>query len=107
MDNVKRNRDRLWNFSGDSLRPTLFYKAFMIVSFIVRNLKLGYVPGPPLNRETRKMKMHGLSMDDLTIYTAGKTQLEKVMKEVTIVMKSIGITLGMDKCAILAIERGK
>ena len=106
MDNVKRNRDRLWNFSGDSLSPTLFCKAFMIVSFIVRNLKLGYVPGPPSNRETRKMKTHGLLMDDLTMYTAGKTQLEKVMK-VTVVMKSIGLTLGMDKCATLAVERGK
>ena len=39
------------------------------------------------------------------IYTAGKTQLEKVMKEVTVVMKSIGLSLGMG--AILAIERGK
>ena len=37
-------------------------------------------------------------MDDLKIYTAGKT-LEKVMKEVTVVMKSAGFTIGMDKCA--------
>ena len=29
------------------------------------------------------------------------------MKEVTVVMKSIGLSLGMDKCAILAVERGK
>ena len=79
----------------------------MIVSFIVRNLKLGYVPGPPSNRETKKMKTHGLLMDDLKIYTSWKTQLEKVMKEVTVVMKSIGLSLGMDKCAILAVERGK
>ena len=28
------------------------------------------------------------------------------MKEVTIMMKSIGLSLGMDKCAILAGERG-
>ena len=94
-------------FQGDSLSPTLFCIAFMIVSFIVRNLKLGYVPGPPSNRETKKMKTHGLLMDDLKIYTSGKTQLEKVMKEVTVVMKSIGLSLGMDKCAILAVERGK
>ena len=79
----------------------------MIVSFIVRNLKLGYVPGPPLNRETKKIKTHGLLIDDLKIYTAGKTQVEKVMKEVTVLMRSIGLSLGMDKCAILAVERGK
>ena len=94
-------------FQGDFLSPTLFCIAFMIVSSIVRNLKLGYVPGPLSNRETKKVKTHGLLMDDLKIYTAGKTQLEKVMKEVTIVMKSIGLSLGMDKCAILAGERGK
>ena len=29
------------------------------------------------------------------------------MKEVTVVMKSIGLSLGMDKCAILAVERKK
>ena len=46
-------------------------------------------------------------MDDLKIYTAEKTQLEKVMKEVTVVMKSIRLSLGMDKCAILAVERGE
>ena len=39
-------------------------------------------------------------MDDLKIYTAKKTQLEKVMKEVTVVMKSIRLSLGMDKCAM-------
>ena len=94
-------------FQGDSLSPTLFCIALMIVSFIVRNLKLGYVPGPPSNRETKKMKTHGLLMDGLKIYTSGKTQLEKVMKEVKVVMKSIGLSLGMDKCAILAVERGK
>ena len=59
-------------FQGDSLSPTLFCIAFMIVSFIVRNLKLGYVPGPPSNRETKKMKTHGLLMDDLKLYTSGK-----------------------------------
>ena len=60
-------------FQGDFLSPTLFCIAFMIVSFIVRNLKLGYVPGPLSNRETKKVKMHGLLMDDLKIYTVGKT----------------------------------
>ena len=53
------------------------------------------------------MKTHELLMDGLKIYTAGKTQLEKVIKEVTVVMKSIELSLGMDKCAILAAERGK
>ena len=52
-------------FQGDSLSPTLVCIAFMTVSFIVRNLKLGYAPGMPSNRETRKMKTHGLLMDDI------------------------------------------
>ena len=94
-------------FRGFLEPHTILHSIYMIVSFIVRNLKLGYVPRPPLNRETKKMKTHGLLMDDLKIYTAGKTQLEKVMKEVTVVMKSIWLSLGMDKCAILAAEREK
>ena len=62
----------------------------MLVSIIARNLKPGYVPRPPSNRETTKMKTHGLLMDDLKIYKAGKTQLEKVIKEVTVVISQMG-----------------
>ena len=40
-------------FHGYSLSPTLVCIAFMIVSFIVRNLKLGHVPGPSSNRESK------------------------------------------------------
>ena len=47
------------------------------------------------------MKTHGLLMDDLKIYTTGKTQLEKAMKEVTVVMKRIGLSLGMNKCELI------
>ena len=70
-------------------------------------MKLGYVPGPPTARDTRKITTHGVLMDDLKIYTTGGKQMEKVINELTDAMKSIGLTLGMDKCATLAIVRGQ
>ena len=67
---------------------------------------LRYILGPPSDRENRKVKTHVLLMDDLKMYTARKTKLEKIMKAVIVLLKSIRLTLGMDKCATLAVERG-
>ena len=37
-------------FQGDSLSPILFGLAFIIISYTIRQMKLGYIPGPPGNR---------------------------------------------------------
>ena len=41
-------------FQGDSLSPTLFGLAFIIVSYTIRQMKLGYIPGPPGNRNSNQ-----------------------------------------------------
>ena len=80
-------------FQGDALSPTLFCIAYFAISYKIRNMKLGYVPGPPTARDTRKMKTHGVMMDDLKIYTTGEKQLEKGINELTDAMKSMGSPL--------------
>ena len=77
-------------FQGASLSPTLFCIAYFAISYKIRNMKLGYVPGLPTARDTRKMKTHGVLMDDLKINTTREKQLEKVINELTDAMRSIG-----------------
>ena len=43
-------------FKGDSLSPTLFGLAFIIISYTIRQMKFGYIPGPPGNRNSNQMK---------------------------------------------------
>ena len=62
-------------FQGDSLSPTLFGLAFIIISYTIRQMKLGYIPGPPGNRNSNQMKTHGLLMDDLKVYSTSHQQL--------------------------------
>ena len=79
-------------FQGDSLSPTLFGLAFIIISYTIRQVKLGYIPGPLGNRNSNQMKTHGLLMDDLKVHSTSHQQLEN---------------LGPDKCSVLTIKAGK
>ena len=68
---------RLWDFSGGFPEPhTILHSVYDCVIYCEKFKTLR------CTRTTRNYK-YGPLMDDLKIYTAGKTQLEKVMKEVT------------------------
>ena len=88
-------------FQGDSLSPTLFGSAFIIISYAIRQMKLGYVPD---NRNSNQMKTHGLLMDDLKVYSTSHQQLEKVIHQAAYVMEKTGLNLGLDKCSVLTIK---
>ena len=94
-------------FQGDSLSPTLFGLAFIIISYTIRQMKLGYIPGPPGDRNSNQMKTHGLLMDDLKVYSTSHQQLEKVIQQTAYVMEKTGLNLGLDKCSVLTIKAGK
>ena len=94
-------------YQGDSLSPTLFGLAFIIISYTIRQMKLGYIPGPPGNRNSNQMKTHGLLMDDLKVYSTSHQQLEKVIQQTAYVMEKTGLNLGLDKCSVLTIKAGK
>ena len=94
-------------FQGDSLSPTLFGLAFMIISYTIRQMKLGYIPGPPGNRNSNQMKTHGLLMDDLKVYSTSYQQPEKVIQQTAHLIEKTGLNLGSDKCPVLTIKAGK
>ena len=68
-------------FQGGSLSLILFCLAFIIISYTIRQIKLGYIPGPPGDRISNQMKTHGLLMDDLNVYSTSQQQLEKVIQQ--------------------------
>ena len=94
-------------FQGDSLSPTLFGLAFMIISYTVRQMKLEYIPGIPDNGNSNQMKTHGLLMDDLKVYSTNHQQLEKAIQQAAYVIEKTGLNLGLDKCSVLTVKAGK
>ena len=94
-------------FQGDSLSPTLFGLAFIIISYTIRQMKLEHIPGSPGNRNSDQMKTHGLLMDDLKVYSTSHQQLEKVIQQAAYVMEKTGLNLGLDECSVLTIKAGK
>ena len=91
-------------FQGDSLSPTLFASTFIIISYTIRQMKLGYIPGPPGNRSSNQMKTNGLLMDDLKVSSTSHQQLKKVIHQAAYVMEKTGLNLGLDgldKCSFL------
>ena len=94
-------------FQGDSLSPTLFGLAFIIISYTIRQMKLGHMPGPPSNRNSNQMKTHGLLMDDLRVYSTSHQRLEKVIQQAAYVMEKTVLNLGLEKCSVLTIKAAK
>ena len=80
-------------FQRDSLSPTLFGLGFIIISYTIRQMKLGYILGPQGNRNSNQMKAHGLLMDDLKVYSTSHQQLEKVIKQTAYVTEKNRIKL--------------
>ena len=84
-------------FQRGSLSPTLFGLAFIIVSYTIRQIKFGYIPGPPGNRNSNQMKTHGLLMNDINVYSTSHQQLEKVIQQAAYVIEKRGLSLGLSR----------
>ena len=97
----------MWNFSGDSLSLTLFGLAFIIISYTIRHLTFGYIPGPPGNRNSNQMKTYGLLMDDLKVYSTSHQQLDTVIQQAAYAMEKISLNLGLDIVFIFEPKSGK
>ena len=94
-------------FQGDSLSPTLFCLCFTVISYHIRDLKLGYTLGAPNKRQGNQIITHTLLMDDLKIYSTSHRLLEKVIKKATYVMEATGLNLSLEKCAVLSTKAGR
>ena len=89
-------------FQGDSLSPLLFVAAMIPLTVILRQTNLGY----QVSKNSPKIS-HLLYMDDLKLYGKTTTELESLLNTVRIFSDDIAMEFGLDKCATLAITKGK
>ena len=94
-------------FQGDSLSPLLFCLSYLMVSVILRKKRLGYIPGPPGKRNVHHMKSHFIFMDDFKGLTSTESSLKAIIDISTEILEEIGLEIGLDKCAVLKVNKGK
>ena len=89
-------------FQGDSLSPLMFVLALIPLSLILRKAKAAY------EFSRRKVKInHLLFMDDLKLYSLNEKELYSLVQTIHIFSKDMGMEFGIEKCAMLVIEKGK
>jgi hypothetical protein len=91
-------------FQGDSLSPLLFCISLLPLSIELRTGK-GYMVGPPGRREAKVT--HLLYMDDLKLYSPSPKELTSLLNKVSIFSTAVGMELGMDKCNVYHLNRGR
>lgn len=89
-------------FQGDSLSALWFCLAINPLSAILNKDKRGYNIGAKPETIT-----HLLYMDDLKIYATNRNDLQKLLKSIEMFSNDIRMEMGMDKCRINAMEKGK
>ena len=89
-------------FQGDSLSPLLFIICIIPLTMIMRRECLGYSFGP-----YGYCVNHLLYMDDLKLFASSENELEALVHIVSVFSRDIGMEFGVEKCAVLHIERGE
>ena len=89
-------------FQGDSLSPLLFAAALISLTIISRQTQLGY----QISKNTVKIN-HLIYTDNLKLYRKSTAELELLLKTVRIFSNDISMKFGLEKCATLAITKGK
>ena len=88
-------------FQGDTLSPLLFVVAMIPLTLILRKEEMGYDFGA-----SGKKINHLLFMDDLKLFGKNREDVEKLCEVVHKFSTDIGMEFGMDKCAVLEMQRG-
>ena len=94
-------------FQGDSLSPLLFCISYIVVSIIVKNLRNGYIPGSPGKRDASKMRSHIILMDDFKGFSSNEESFKELLTTSIDILQEVGLEMGIDKCAVMKVERGK
>ena len=89
-------------FQGDSLSPLVFVLALIPLSLILRKAKAAYEFS-----ESKEKINHLLFMDDLKLYSRSEKGLDSLLQTVHVFSEDIGIEFGVEKCAMLLMEKGK
>ena len=89
-------------FQGDSLSPLVFVLALIPLSLILRKAKAAY------EFSESKVKINRLLfMDDLKLYSQSEKGLDSLIRTVCVFSADIGMEFGIEKCAMLVMEKGK
>ena len=89
-------------FQGDSLSPLVFVLALIPLSLILRKAKAAYEFS-----ESKEKINHLLFMDDLKLYSRNEKGLDSLVQTVCVFSEDIGMEFGIEKCAMLVMEKGK
>ena len=89
-------------FQGESLFPLVFVLALIPLSLILRKAKAAYEFS-----ESKEKINHLLFMDDLKLYSRSEKGLDSLVQTVRVFSEAIGMEFGIEKCAILVMEKGK
>ena len=88
-------------FQGDSLSPLVFVMALIPLTWLLRKATPGYT-----FKDKTKIN-HLLYMDDLKLYGKSRADLQSLIHTVRVFSNDIGMTFGLDKCALVVLERGR
>ncbi|XP_045463748.1 uncharacterized protein LOC123673305 [Harmonia axyridis] len=90
-------------FQGDTLSPLWFCLAMNLLSQLINRQKYGYIV-----ERSRNIKIsHQMYIDDLKLYAANEEEMKKLLRIVASFTKTIGMEIGMDKCAVVHVRRGQ
>ena len=89
-------------FQGDSFSPLVFVLALIPLSLILRKTMAGYEFS-----ESKEKINHLLLMDDVKLHSQSDKGLDSLVQTVHVFSKDIGMECGIEKCAILVMEKGK
>ena len=88
-------------FQGGSLSPLLFVLALILLRLILKEAQAAY--GFSGNKEKIN---HLLFMDDMKLNSCNAKELDSLVQTICIFSKNIGMEFGIEKCAVLVIEKG-
>ena len=89
-------------FQGDASSPLVFVLALIPLSLILRKAKTAYEFS-----ESKEKINHFLFMDHLKLDSRSDKGLDSLVQTVCVFSEDIGMEFGIEKCAMLAMEKGK
>ena len=89
-------------FQGDSLSPLVFLLTLISLSLILRKTKAAY----EFSGGKEKINLL-LFMVDFKFYSHNDKELDSLVQTICIFSKDIGMEFGIEKCAVLVVDKGK